>query len=143
MISNGLPSLASAFPRRPRCGAATCLPPANGGLEKGIRLFLDGLALPALVVLVPATLAPSLPGNGFIGATSALAGCLPFLPDFFRVESGCLFSFRLLVPGLIVYATCLVLFLWGLARNSGLPYLWFLGLWLPDLPGFFLWFGPG
>ena len=58
--------------------------------------------LPVLVVLVAAAFASGLPGYGFIGAVSALTLFFPLLPDFPRVQSGGLFSFGCLVPGLFV-----------------------------------------
>ena len=58
--------------------------------------------LPALVVLVSATFAPGLAGNSCIRAVSALAVFFPLSPGFLPVQSGGLFSFGCLVPGLFV-----------------------------------------
>ena len=105
--------------------------------------FFDLLTLPVPIVLVAATLAPGLPGYGFFGAASALAGFFSLLPYFLRVQSGGLFSFRLLVPGRLVYATRLALFLWGSLGRWRLSGLFLPGFRLPDLPGFFLVFRLG
>ena len=73
----------------------------------------------------------------------ALTGFFSFPPGLLRLEPSGLFSFGRLVPGLLVYATRLALFLWGSLGRWRLSGLFLPGFRLPDLPGFFLVFRPG